>query len=170
MRRPVPAMCVLPTWRCARRLSSRCSSWKWPAWSGNQPWRRASSRTSAIGFARRCRCTWRDARTNRSRSAGAPEPGAARREAARLGNARSRSRHSPRARCAFQAVAHRIPSQLLLVNPLHLHWRPLHRTKKPGITGLFCFSKQLLSPSASSTMPQSAARAVRARSPASGWC
>lgn len=74
---------------------------------------------------------------NRSRSASAPEPGAAHKDAAR---STARNRSTPKSvvttrACIFQAPSRRIPSLLLLANALHLHWRPLHQTKSPEKPG-----------------------------------
>lgn len=70
---------------------------------------------------------------NRSRSASAPEPGAAHKDAAR---STARNRSTPKSAVTpqafhFQASNHWIPSLLLLANALHLHWWPLHQTKSP---------------------------------------
>lgn len=132
--------CVLPCppmWRCAHRLSSRCNNWKPPACSGSRRWRRASSKTWTIGFARICRCAWRDARSQ-------PQP-VGQRAGARRSSQRCSTQHRAESldtesvvttrACIFQAPSRRPPSLLLLANALHLHWRPLHQTKSPEKPG-----------------------------------
>lgn len=80
---------------------------------------------------------------NRSRSASAQHPGAARRVAAR---STARNRSTPKSAVTpqafhFQASNHWIPSLLLLANALHLHWWPLHQTKSLENSGLFVFKR-----------------------------
>lgn len=163
--------CVLPCppmWRCAHRLSSRCNNWKPPACSGSRRWRRASSKTWTIGFARICRCAWRDARSQ-------PQP-VGQRAGARRSSQRCSTQHraesldteigshpasgahppDPCATVAGQSAS----SALVATAP----------NKKPGNYRAFCCFTQRVRLCAFSTRLQSAAHAARATSRASGLC